>query len=103
MKIIKEDVNAYYLIQITRVDNNKLLRTWKSFEEEEAWTIYEKAKIDAKEDANYYETLLELSITIMGDNQEELAVEYFDSDLNESLKEMVPLTEAILNEKLNLS
>ena len=103
MKIIKEAIDSYYLIEIVRVDNNKLLRSWKAFDEEEAWNLYEQAKVSAREESDFYETLIELSITLMGNSEEELASELFDFDSEEDLIEMVALTEDILNEKLNLS
>ena len=104
MKLLLENINSYYLIEITRVDNNRLLRSWKAFTEEEAETIFENAKADAQEEANLYETLIELTVTLMGEKEEELISKYFDSEQDdEELIEMESLTEAVLNKKLNLS
>ena len=102
MKLLMENINSYYLIEITRVDNNKLLRKWKTQYKEEAEQILENAKIDAQEEADLYETLVELSVTLMGANEEELISIYFDVQ-DDELIEMESLTEAVLNKKLNLT
>lgn len=103
MKLLKENLESYYLILLVRVDNNKIIKKLTIEDEEQAWVAYENMFKEAQEEANYLETLLELSLTLMGPNEEELAVKYFDVDDEIDITEKVSLTEDILNKKLNLS
>lgn len=103
MKLLKENLESYYLILLVRVDNNKIIKKLPIEDEEQAWIAYEDMFKEAQEEANYLETLLELSLTLMGATEEELAVKYFDVDEEIDITEKVSLTEDILNKKLNLS
>lgn len=103
MKLLKENLELYYLILLVRVDNNRIVKKLTIEDEEQAWVAYEDMFKEAQEEANYLETLLELSLTLMGSTEEELAVKYFDVDEEIDITEKVSLTEDILNKKLNLS
>ena len=102
MKFILENTEPYYLIELVRVDNNKIIKKLTIENEEQAWTTYENMFKEAQEEANYLETLLELSLTLMGPTEEELAVKYFDTDEEIDITENVTLTEEVLNKLLNL-
>ena len=78
MKFLLENTNAYYLIQLVRVSNNRLIKELKFNDEEEAWDEYNKLFDYAQQEANDIEDLVELSLTLMGTEEEELAVDYFD-------------------------
>ena len=81
MKFLLENSSTYYLIEIVRVDNNRLIKNWKFDDEDDAWSFYDSIKAEAQEHANYLNTLVELSITVMDPmHEEELASEYFDYD-----------------------
>lgn len=78
MRFLLENASIYYLIQLVKVSNNKLLKELRFEDEDEAWEEYNKLFDYAQQEAKDLETLLELSITLMGNEEEELAVDYFD-------------------------